>query len=182
VRSWRVWDEYGPFGWALVAVAGLGVWITALAVPRPDWAPGISGWALTLLGLVLIFVGAIGALITARPRRRSIRQLKLDCSDTSRALLQFVVDRENSSPTLVTPPRPTQEEWGRYTDALLRHSRETAALYHERFGAKITSCYAELAERGLAEVNPEARNPVNVLGMRYVAQDLGAIAERLPNA
>lgn len=66
VAEAEVWQEFGPVGWALVIVAGLGLWGLAATAPRPDWAPGWSGWALTFFGITLAAFGALGGLIRVR--------------------------------------------------------------------------------------------------------------------
>jgi hypothetical protein len=48
---------------ALVTIAsGIGLWVVALATPRPEWAPNWSGWVITVLGWLLIGRGVIGGL------------------------------------------------------------------------------------------------------------------------
>jgi hypothetical protein len=63
VANAEVWQEFGPVGWAVVMVAGLGLWGFAATATRPGWSPGWSGWAFTFLGITLAAFGVLGVLI-----------------------------------------------------------------------------------------------------------------------
>ena len=63
-----LWQEFGPAGWVIVIVTGVGLWGFAATATRPNWAPEWSGWSLTLLGIALVGFGLLGFLIRLRHR------------------------------------------------------------------------------------------------------------------
>lgn len=108
----------------------------------------------------------------------SLPNLKQVCQQLSQDMLQFLIDRQRLKPDLT----PTRKQWRKQSSDHTRHIQETVALYHQRFGARVVSLYEHLKERGYHDKQADRlyEHPTNELGIRELAQRLGALVERLP--
>jgi len=108
----------------------------------------------------------------------SLPNLKRESQQLSQDILQFLSDRQRLEPELV----PTKKQRRKQTNDLIRHGRETVTLHHQRFGSRVISVYEHLRERGYSDkrVDTYYEHPTNELGIRELAQRLGALADLLP--
>jgi len=108
----------------------------------------------------------------------SLPNLKQVCQQLSQDILQFLIDRHWLKPDLA----PTRKKWRKQSSDHTRHIQETVALYHQRFGSRVVSVYETLKKQGYSDKRIDSlyEHPTNELGIRELAQCLGALAERLP--
>lgn len=114
--------------------------------------------------------------VTSKPPR-DLSALKQRAIRLSNEILEFVADRERSN-----PPLPRIETWERDVDISTRFSIETMSQFSTKFGARLIATRNELAEQGLTdrELDSLYTHPTNPIGIRIVAERLGALAEKLP--
>ncbi len=106
----------------------------------------------------------------------SLKHRALALSDE---ILRFLVNRQAHEPPLLVEATPAV----RFdTAALVRYSGETRARYSQQFASKVIAARDELARQGLTdpELDSFYQDPTNPIGIRIVAERLGALAERLP--
>lgn len=102
--------------------------------------------------------------------------LKYRALSLSDEILQFLIKEHSPA-----PPRPAT--WHRDVSLIVRHYEQIRGKYAIRFGARVLAMRDELAKRGLQDpkLDEEYRDPVNPIGMRWVAEAIGALAGKLPD-
>ena len=112
--------------------------------------------------------------ISTAPVPNSLKQRTLTLSDE---ILRFLVDRGAHDPSL------EPATWHRDTRAMIAYMGETMATYSLRFGARVIAAHNELAITGLTdpELDRFYARPTNPLGIRVVAERIGALAQQLPD-
>ena len=67
---------------------------------------------------------------------------------------------------------------------MIDYSTQTMALYSRRFGARVIAMRNELAVEGFRddELDGSYKHPTNPIGIRIVAESLGALAHQLTDA
>jgi len=107
-----------------------------------------------------------------------LTSLKHKAISLSDDILRFLVVRQAGEPPL---PRPAT--WHEDADAMTRYSGETRNVYSQKFGSKVIATYNMLSDAGLrdSELDRFYEHPTNPIGMRIVAERIGALAERLPD-
>jgi hypothetical protein len=111
------------------------------------------------------------------PQRPTISQaLKRKAIDLSVSILAFLAARQAGEPPLARP-----ETWNQDVNADTKYLMETMALYSQRFGSEVIAVHDELAKMNLYDKELDAyyEHPTNPLGVRTVAEHLGALAEQL---
>jgi hypothetical protein len=103
--------------------------------------------------------------------------LKAKASLLSSQILRFLSDRTKSEPS---SPRP--EYWNEDTEKIIEYFSETVNLFPLQFGARVIAIRNEFVEQDLQnkELDKFYEHPTNLIGMRIVAERIGALAERLP--
>lgn len=110
--------------------------------------------------------------------------LKRRSCELSVELQRFLAAREEAQPRETIQLRDffsqDPESKKRYEETT-RYNKETMAQYHQEFGVPVVALFDALEQRGWC--NPKERNrfenPVLLANVRYVAQRLGAIGQRL---
>ena len=78
----------------------------------------------------------------------------------------------------------TQGAMNNFMKEIMEYSTETMDLYSIYYSAKVIAIYNEFKLRGLTDrkmdENADVRYPTNEIGIRYIAEGLGALAQRLP--
>jgi len=66
---------------------------------------------------------------------------------------------------------------------MIRYMNQTMSIYSETFGAKVIAMRNELAYKGITDGQLDSfyEHPTNPIGIRIVAEHIGALAERLPD-
>ncbi len=102
--------------------------------------------------------------------------LKRRAEILSADILTFLLERQLHEPPLPRPPT-----WQVDTDKMLKYFGETMALYTQKFGARVRAIHDEFARNGLHDDNLDGfyENPTNPIGVRYVGEAIGALAQRL---
>jgi hypothetical protein len=127
---------------------------------------------LALSGVVIALLGH--AWPAGRPTSRG--SVARDLSAIANAMLRFADQRERED-------RAVQLTGDAFFDSetLAAHTRETVALYQERFGAEIDWALAALERFGLADPAFEAgcENPDDAEGIRVLGTRLSALGREL---
>ena len=94
----------------------------------------------------------------------------------SHEILEFLADRERSSPRL-----PNSATWKLDTEMMLRHSKETLNQYSIKFASRIISIRNELSSKGIIDEELEKfyEHPTNNIGIRTVGERIGSLSEKL---
>jgi len=123
----------------------------------------------------------VAALPIVQPIVKHVPQpvgLKERAIRLSADILSFLTQRQAGE-----PPLPRRETWDQDVQAEIRYMQQTMALYSQTFAAKVIAMRDELARKGITDKELDAfyEHPTNPIGIRIVAEHLGALAERLPN-
>jgi hypothetical protein len=104
-----------------------------------------------------------------------VERLRLECLQASVAIFEFLGKREQDSPPVTFRSTHWEEDSETYTKYLF----ETVARYHQEFGAKVESLRNQLDKRGMTTPTIEIyyEHPTNPLGIRALAQSLGALGQ-----
>jgi len=115
----------------------------------------------------------LDAATAAHVPEASLKRRGLTLSDE---ILRFLLDRQRDA-----VPLPRMGTWEQDAGAMIAYSEGTMALYSQRFGARVIAMRNELADAGLTdpELDQFYEHPTNPIGIRIVAERLGALAERL---
>jgi len=122
----EVWKEFGPVGWLVVMVTGIGMWGFAAVSTRPEWAPEWSGWSIAFLGIFLTGLGALGTILrTRKPKPTPRESLDEIARITARHVAPGSVRVESirSEPTVNEPvASPMSEPDGPTGSTAIRHT------------------------------------------------------------
>ena len=94
-------------------------------------------------------------------------------------ILAFLTQRQVDEPPI---PR-NRATYDSDMHAFDRYSEHTMSIYSQMFARQVISIHAELARKGISDEQFDTfyERPTNPIGVRIVAEHLGALAERLPD-
>jgi hypothetical protein len=118
--------------------------------------------------------------VPVRLDRPAMQELARQCQDTSQAIHQFLLQREDDFLRHVLSRTAGETSEGQ-SDETARRFMETVGLYRKQFGAKVLALAELAADNGMADeaLMREARYVVNPIMIATVADRLGAIAEKV---
>ena len=101
--------------------------------------------------------------------------LKMKAISLSEQVFQFLNDRESES-----PPSPTLETWLEDLKKITEFHHETMNQYSLEFASKVKEIRNQLADIGLRdnELDSIYKSSTNPIGIRRVAERIGALAEK----
>jgi hypothetical protein len=115
--------------------------------------------------------------INVSAQSNHLQLLKYNTAELSRDILTFLADRQVND-----PPLPRRETWDKDIQAMVNYTNQTISLYYVRFGSKVIAAYKELKKYKYTDTQLDlfSEHPTNPIGMRIVAEHLGALAEQIP--
>lgn len=181
-----LWRQYGlP---VLLGAAGNAVWfviqILVSAFSGQPVAQKLHGWGY----LIFTIIGFVLALIWNRRVDARPAGLKRRAHELSKRIFRFLSERavhdpskQLFSPSTIRVGETTEQGFQRRQQDIVSYMHETMNLYDEQFAAEVVAMRDELKRNGLESPELDARyeHPTNPLGIRVVAERLGALADRL---
>jgi hypothetical protein len=161
------------------AVAGAGYLVARHFERRRDektWAEVLGNLAdlPKLTAAAVMAQSMLHLAVSTSPTPNSLKQRALTLSDE---VLRFLLDRRAHE-----PPMPERATWHRDTKAMIGYVGETMARYSLRFASRVIATRNELVAAGLSdpELDSFYEHPTNPIGVRIVAERIGALAQGLP--
>ena len=135
----------------------------------------INGLATLLESLRKIHGFARDVLAHFKGKRMSDSELKTQAIGVAKRLMDFVQDRQAKEPAFKF------ETFEESSNALIKYSQETQNYYAREFAGQISNLRDELLKRKLQdrELDMFYQHPTNYIGLRMLAMQLAALAEKL---